>query len=454
MLGYLSLFLLSVFVFIGAYRLSGYELFSPAPLAAIGFSVSLLLSIVGTTRWNSFELSNTTLIIVSLGIISFLIGAVISKQIRFSNKITAPFPKNEKLTKEDNVHIWKYILLVVLVCIAIGIRLRETIEIASLMGLDTSNYANIASIVRQSSETFISAEAMRFGSGYSFIERQFEKIVWACGFVGSFLAASAVSSKSIKRVIPAVILMLSTWVFYIIAGGRGTIMYQIIAFFTIYSIQQYRKQPSEVKRVSNQVLLVGCVVAVICAAGMYFAGALVGRPANDDIIGYVSFYFGGSTPSLEILNETGWPNIGSRGVMTFYNLLSPLYKFNLIDSFPNYSIAWVDAGGNNSNIFTCFARYYLDFGYVGVFVLGALSIVVLSLVYLGARRTGNPFIIIVAGYFSPFIFDMAREEFVFSRMLALSQVFSLVVILAVAAFMILDVRKAIARIGLKMTKQN
>lgn len=106
---------------------------------------------------------------------------------------------------------------------------------------------------------------------------------------------------------------------------------------------------------------------------------------------------------------------------------------------------WVDMGGHGCNIFTGFARYYLDFGLAGVVVLSALSGLLMTLVFDRAQTYGHPLFVVFAGYLAAYAFDFAREEFIFSRLLSPTQFVSVAIMLAITLFLTTSLREDMKR---------
>ena len=143
--------------------------------------------------------------------------------------------------------------------------------------------------------------------------------------------------------------------------------------------------------------------------------------------------------------ETGFPPVPFLGIRTFYYLAAIMYKIGIIQNFPSYSIAWVNLDGNSSNVFTCFGRYYADFGIIGVVILSIAAGFILTAIFNVACRTKYDLFILLSVYISPYVFDMAREEFVFSRLISPTQIIAILIMLLIAYFLLgnnsEDVRK-------------
>ena len=240
-------------------------------------------------------------------------------------------------------------------------------------------------------------------------------------------------------------MLLAAGCFALSKGGRGTIIMYAVAVVAIWYILKLR-DVQDARAFTLRVILACAALAILLAGVLYVTGTLVGRKAGSGFIEYITFYFGGSVPSLQILLDQGAP-AAEPGMRTFYGISNLAYKFGLVDTLPSYSIAWVDAGGHGSNIFTCFARYYLDYGYLGVGVLSLLSGALMAAVYRAARGSNAAWLVAIAGMLSPYVFDMAREEFVFSRLLSIHMPVTIALIALIVLFATRPVVQDVRRIA-------
>lgn len=431
MISYVLLLFACVIAWLASLRVSSCELLAPGPIILLGFGISLTLSLIGWGRWNDVVLSVETICVVLTGLLS-VVAAVFVSSTRpcFSKRII----RWGEFSLPEGRALWKYALLLFAVVFAIVLRVQETYAIAHSLGIAKTGYSEMAAAVRHATAAFMSADAMKLNVGFSFAERQMEKIVIAIGYVSACLMAKAASEKNKTGLICSTVVLASACLFCLVAGGRGNIMYYGISLFVMYSIFAYRKTDDS-KGLTKRLLIVGAAFALIVAVGMYFASAIVGRTARVDIIDYVSFYFGGSIPSLDLLLENYDAPDLPPGVNTFYYLFAPLFKFGVIPSYPNYSLAWYQLGGISSNIFTCFARYYVDFGYIGVAVLSFAATYIMQAFYCLARRNGAAPCVLLAGYIGAYAFDCGREEFIFSRLLSTSHLLILLLAIVILLFM-------------------
>lgn len=444
MTAYLLLLILLLVLFLAALRFSGYMLLAPVPLALLGLSVSLVLAVIGLSSWNHISLEWESVCIVVLGSASLLLGAFLARHLS-DRQIARPSSRGAP-SSTYTAPIWKYALVAAVLIIAIVVRVVETYRIGAELGADMSSYSAVARAVRSSLAGIMSTDGMRFGVGFSFVERQLEKVATVAGYVSAYLLAHNVSNNRRAESVAAAGLLLLSCVFCIAIGGRTAILLYCIALAASLYICLLRKGRSSSK-LAGRFFAIGAVACCIAAAAFYAVSPLIGRPASSGFVEYISFYFGCGTPSLQhLLNSVDLPVVAP-GVRTFYYLFSVPYKLGLIDTYPSYSIAWVDMGGHGCNIFTGFARYYLDFGLPGVMVLSVLAGAFMTLVYRMAANKGKPFLIVFSGYLCAYSFDFAREEFIFSRLLSPTQLFFVVIMFVITLFLTTSLKEDWRRIS-------
>lgn len=439
------LIIVTVIWVISLYKYS-FEILSPASLFQLGIVTSCALALIGKESWNPVsEVNVTTALIIVIGCAAFAVGcfiATVLMKILPQSKLEKPGAKSEaKLAKDVRFKAGKYGIFYAIIVFAIILRIYETFQIAENLGLTTGNYFEATRVVRDETAIFNSAESIRLGVGFSFLERQMEKIAVALGYVSVYLLAVDVSKKhSLKEIIPSLGLLGLSSAFILSTGSRSTILFYVVAFIACYSLISIKDGVSS-RLVSLRVAVFGIIAAIIGSIVFYLMGGLVGRSTSSNIVRYVSFYFGSGVPALQQLIEGGALETTVPGLRSFYYAFSLLYKLGIIDSFPSYSLGWINLGGLDCNVFTGFARYYLDFGMAGVVILSLLAGLILSLMYLMARTTFSPAWILAVCYLTPRFFDMAREEFVFSRLLSSTQLVSILLMIAILAFYYYEPRR-------------
>ena len=432
---YIVLLVVLLAIWVTSFMASGYELMSPVPLALLGLCVSVTLSIVGLFTWNHVELRWEGFSVVATGSVSLLAGSALAN--RLVGKKMTHLPHADE-TSGYVASVWKYYLVMVILVLAIGVRVTETYRIGAEIGADLSSYPAVAKAVRNELAGFMSSEGIRAGVGFSFLERQLEKVATVSGYVSAYLIATHLTARKRRETILSVAMMALACCFCLVTGSRGTALYYAIAFAVCLYICRVRL--GWPKRESVRFFLAGIVVACVAVPLFVLSGAVVGRSVSSGLVEYASFYYGCGTPALQQVLNTGDLQQLAPGVRSFYYLFSVPYKIGLISDYPSYSIAWVDMGGYGCNIFTGFARYYLDFGIMGVVALSVLAALFMTVLYRFARSMGLPVLVVLAGYLGAYAFDFAREEFIFSKLLSPTQFVSVSLMLLITLFLTTSLR--------------
>lgn len=416
-------------------RGSYYELMSPVSLMLLGLFVSFCLATVGYTSWNHITITWKTACVAIFGSLSALIGGLAA--IRLYER--ARGGRGQILGTEDlkvlyEAPVWKYGVVAILLVIAIVVRVTETYKIGAALGVDLSSYSTVSSAVRNALEAINTSEGMLFGTGFSILERQLEKVASAAGFVSVVLLALNCVRGNIRGGLSAAAIFVLSSIFSLVSGSRTAIAYYVVAFLiALFIILVQFGKPA--KRIAA-IMFAACVGAAVGGSVLFYeASALIGREAASGPLEYISFYFGGGLPSFQYILDGGQFAGLAPGVRTFYYLFAVPFKLGLIDAYPSYSIAWVDMGGHPSNIFTGFARYYLDYGIQGVVLLSFVGAFITTIIYMYARSRASVPLAVLAAFLGSYSFDFAREEFVFSRLLSPNQILIVLIMLAIAVFL-------------------
>lgn len=433
---YVILLIGLVIITIIAFYLSHYELLSPMTLVPLGFVLAAVLALIGTSSWNHVELQWNASTIIMVGCIAFVSGCYCVECFpKRSGKISQP-NKSANLPMSDNyVEAYvKYAILVAIILGAIILRVYETYRLGNQFGLKYQSYADLATQVRQHTASFNSNDNIRFGVGFSVIERQMEKIGFLAGYISVFLLISnlmnhTTDKRRLINVALSSLSLLASCIFVLVCGVRANIMYYCMAALLIWFVLVLREKKHTAIWLSMRLLLVLIPLFFIAVVGFYVAGKLIGRVPSSGPVEYISFYLGAGIPSLQWLLD----HIGSvtdvTGSFTLHGIYSLLYKVGIINDLHVYSIQWVNLEGHNSNIFTMFGRYYLDFGWLGVIILSALSGVVYTFLYRWAKHTNAPLVIMLFAWMGVNLFDMAREEYLFSRFLSSTKLVTLALLI-------------------------
>lgn len=456
-MGYLLLAGTILLLFLFFFYIEGWEVLAPAPLCCLAFAVSLILSYIGTNSWNNIDLEPSASVIVLIGCAFFSLGGVlVTKGYRRgylgskAGRTTLRSSMKETGEESRTVALWRYILLLAVVFFAIALRVFETYQLGNKYGIEYTSYWDLSKSVRNATESFMGGSNIKFDEGFSIIGRQLDKFVRATAFVSAFLSARLIygtcfqkKKAQVTKNISSFALVIFSCFYFLICGGRTTILYVCIAFVTVCFILALRDGRNTLKT-SVSLLLLGVLAMLAASVVFYYAAALIGRPAKSGMVDYISFYFGCGTPSLQwLLTDTLGISIDGK---TFFNLNAFLYKFGLVGNPGSSSIDWLWFDSNHaSNIFTAFGGMYFDFGCIGVSVLSFISGAFYTLLYRLGRLRGNIFGIMIYGYLAPTVFDMARKDFFCSNLLSVGQILLILLMVGLLWFLTVDKNDLVAR---------
>ncbi|MCH3943558.1 MAG: oligosaccharide repeat unit polymerase [Atopobiaceae bacterium] len=436
---YCILLLVLALIWILSFRASKYELLAPISLNGLMFCFATLLAIVGLSSWNTVtELSWLVVGIVALGCMAFSIGGVAADHLnarRVSRRV------GERGHREtcggSDVAFWKYLVLYALLIVAIVLRVAETYRIAAEGNQDLSNYVTIAKWVRANYSGTFSTTGVQIGKGFSLFERGFEKIAITSGFVCVFLAVQKIRHREkpdgmISVLFPVIAVFLSC-VFILSTGSRGTVINFVVEALLIWFILDVRDGKSPIL-LARRFLIAGAILFVVSTVALFIMGPLVGRPAGMGIVDYISFYLGCGVPSLQMALDKGLWAGSPLGYHTFYGIYSLLYKIGITSSLTPYAGDFMRLGGHGSNVYTCFFRYYSDFGLPGVLVLGGLGGFLFTTLYDLAKKS-SPIMLVIYAYIGLYLVDLSREDYLSSRLLSSYGLLSLALLVVLAMWM-------------------
>lgn len=436
---YFILFLILIATWAVVFKTTNYDLVSPVSLFLLGMMLSTGFAVLGTLSWNKTTLSIEAFAVTVLGAASFIGGSFLAKSRVSSGK---HFSKKQEIESDYSTPVGKYLIVAAVMVFAIVLRIVETYQLAAEFSINTDSFQSMIKAVRDNTASFQTSDALRLDYGYSFVCRQLSKLVTAVGYVTVVLLAKSAASKAFKKKDLFLLLYIGIVIVYVLLmGGRSSIINMVIAGFIAFVMYKIHWGINK-KKFALQAFGVGSALAVLGIVGFYLMGFAIGRAPSSGIVEYITFYFGGGTPTFQALLDEGYNGAEYLGLNTFYNLYGTFYKFGILGTLErSYSIAWFDMGGHGSNIFGPFARYYLDFGFAGVLILSAIAGFAFEKIYQYAVNNMTAVSLIIYVYIAPNIFDMAREEYFFSRLLSFSLPASILLATAVLIFLGTDLRQ-------------
>ena len=335
-----------------------------APVIVTGtFLFGTFCALANNKLWG-IDLSAETVIIISVGIISFSLGYVAVKQKRI----------NMSLIFANNIDIenWKSIILIFYGVITIILYYSEVKRMASAYG-----YSGGFSMM-MSAFSAVTKYKTTLGAnidGMSGFVNVLYKGLTAIAYVYLYLLVRLVSlPKNVqKKKSKAIIyfLPIAEFVFCTIcSASRLAILKLFVAGALLYFI--FKSADNGWRRVdlsSYRKIILGVLVVAFLFS---YTRGLVGRNNSLDPFSYITAYAGGPIELLDLYlkNPDGATDlIGQETFSAIYSLLfkithNPNFNYSVHKKFRNAA-----TGVTVGNVYTAFRAYYNDFGLLGVLII-------------------------------------------------------------------------------------
>lgn len=389
------------------------DFFSPSFIVCSIYLISSIFALF--TRlfsfWNDIDLSFKTFFIVCLGIGATILGECIVRKV--FNKIN--FKDSFLVLKKYIKNTSNFIRLSNVIKILMGLFIVFSFVIIYYkMASVTGIYSNISKMI----DTYHNGTILYSKDGviYSIgtLLTQLYRLCIVLGYVLIYIVSYNYSKgDKMKNNVVYIIFILIISMLSLIYAGRTQIVTYITAFiFDIFIIKGIHK----FKNISKKSYIKLLILFLGLSVAFFISLPLLGRNSKFNAVEYISFYAGNPIPSLEKAIDTKLFKESSYfGENTFKGPQRILYKLGIVESYDGYEHDWLHFDkGYHSNIFTGFSSYYIDFGYVGVFVLSLISGICISLFYLLVSKYKNCFMISLYSIYFFGIINLFRTEFLFN----------------------------------------
>ncbi len=435
MIYYLILIIVLTGITVGIFKLFK-DFLSPSFLYSIAMLVSVLCSIIGLMFWNNqTNLQFKAIIIVIVAVLSFALGEFIVRTVFKKQKIFKL--KKEKL-KVKKIVVKKYIIAIEIIfiiatCIWFYLDIKRIARIGGYFG---NNLFKIAYHYRKMT-TLVTTELLENGQALNVIVSQMKKMCYILGYINIFILVNnfLLNFKKNYTNITSLIILVGVFFLVLLNGGRMQYFVYILSalFIAVFiSTQKENVKIGDIIRKYWQKMLVGGIG--LCLV-FYLILPLSGRKLDNNIISYLSFYFGAPVPSLNYyLNEEKEENI-VWGQETFQGLQSLFYKLKLSNYIAPITTEWVKFQDKSSqkvytsNIFTSAKRYYNDFGFIGVVLCSMLVGFVFTGIYLLLNHKPKIFLLILYSMYYYMIIDQVRDDLFYASFININLVINVLGIL-------------------------
>lgn len=386
------------------------DFFSPSFLMSFAYLISSIFALL--TRifsfWNDINLTFKTFLIIFLGIGATIIGEL------FARKMVKI--KEKKLIKKEEKHIRFSIIINILMTIFI---IFSFIAIYHKMASVTGIYDDISKMINvyHNGSILYNKDGVIYTIG-TFLT-QFYRLCIVLGYILIYVVSYNYCKKDkIKNNILYLLLITIISFLSLIYAGRTQIITYIMSFiFDIFMIKGIHK----FKNISKKNYIQLSIIFLAIMFAFFMSLPLLGRNSKFNAVEYISFYVGNPIPSLEKAIDTNlFKESKYFGENTFKGPQRILYKFGLIETYDGYQHNWLHFdNGYHNNVFTGLSSYYIDFGYIGIFILSFISGICVSLFYLLVNKYKNYFTIPLYSIYFFGIINQFRAEFLFSNLITL-----------------------------------
>lgn len=356
---YLLLFTIIVLFLISYFVVR--DIFHPVCLMCLTFSLSVFCAILNIEKW-TIDLSGKTILIIIIGIISFLIPGLIAYK---------KFKTTDDRVKDSNYIKYNQTIMFILVIIQLIILLLFALWTANNIG-GISKIFDISAMSKYRFEKSFDQEI----NMPSYISQGI-KFTKALIYIFSFIEIhnKILSNKRNEKKKINILYILSLIMFAIqtiLSGGRSDLVILFISILTmIFMFDCYYSNKAGVKLGKNIVKII--IVTALLLYVFSITRTLVGRTADDNFIDYVTRYFGGPIELFDLYIKNPIAKSDIFGKETLFGINKFLGQIGIIDFPYTLHLEFRSVNGEVlGNVYTCFRRFYQDFGYFGVISLNLL----------------------------------------------------------------------------------
>ncbi len=352
------------------------DLLSPSFLLIAGYIITTICSLYNVERWKS-DISGYMLFIVSLGIISFVVGEEVAGKIKPLRRFTVLPKRNNDLTS----FVWKAstfrCLCLAVICVASTFIVYN--EVVRIAYLNFREWGNLLYNFKENLGDNSMNSAARIGM----------RLTKSVAFISAFLLMNNLTEKKENRrnLLGEISYMVSIITYVIqslMTGSRIAVIMLLVGMIFLYLTLKYIKSGYKVDINIKRIIQAVVGIAIICIL-FFSVQEMVGRmQQSEGPIDYLTTYLGGSYDLFsQYLRENR--NSNRQVVETLSGVVDNLQRYfgtlkNIEFSiYPEFRRA--QTGILIGNTYTGFRNYYNDLGIVGVILFSWLLGFLFSFVY-------------------------------------------------------------------------
>ena len=394
------------------------DLSEPAFLFVAPFLLSTFFVILNYQRWHVEKFSFTTVKIILLGALIWILGAILGKGLFYF------IPKKRINISSANCKICiddiSYIISILIILVSAFFYLFGLVRNS---GIAFSNLKSFMTVIRpmlkdnKISIGMISTQLFSICRALAY--------VFTFAFIWNFVKFKI---KEFRYLLPVICYLIMS----LLTSGRIYLIYYIIYAFTLFFLlaktSNYYSLKDIVKVFIKIIFIIGIALVLFAALAN-----IVGRNTQHSIFGQISVYVGGPLVSFDkFLSNPTSTKSAHFGQETLIGVYQVLGKLGLTDVELNRHLEYVQFGENWGNVYTAFRRYIHDFGFTSAYCLTGLISFVFTFAHeiVAKKRTVRIIYIIYAMLAYP-IPMMVIDDVLLSSMLSINTIYDLIYVIII-----------------------
>lgn len=383
---------------------------SPSFAMCASFSLAFLMAFLGRGSWNTSQLTANALLLIFIGIMSFVISSL---AVSASGSPTAP---NKEIPARYSLRYCREPGVVfIAICTIFGLVVSRAVYTAGRALLQGTYLESEGDNSPLGAYKLANDAGLTAGQSLPFTTFQGMKVSYIISLICLFQITKSAVRPGVHLKGSAFIIPLATNILpWLVLGSRTEPMHILIAAFP-FAVYCRRAQAEAVSARRFWIYLTS-LLAAIPIGFLGVLNLLSGKTNPMSESEYLTFYFGAGIPSLSTVATNVNPTF--RVKETFLGMQQTLQTMGLRESVDTTTSAdWVSFGRFQSNVFTFVRRPYFDYGIVGVIVCAALMGIFCGLIYrmVETRKATNTDFdiryVILLGMFYYLPVESVREDF-------------------------------------------
>lgn len=340
---------------------------TPALSFTLGLFICSVLLSINIERWD-IEIHTETFWLVLGGCMSLTIGSLIYK----GSKKKRPLKVHYEFRP---ISVTRFTMLLLLQFV---LALFQVYFLSRYYGMGSLP----ENLVAHTMAIKFEGDSMKLPYGVGYVIGQTYNMAFVFAFLLPFYIERR--KKYRKQYILCLLNFIATLLISLLSSGRSGMLWMLIAFGTFYFIQIQRKDGS----IKFKMIAQWGILAYIFLMGFQLLGTMIGREDSraDEITDIVIEYCGAEIQNLDDFIRLKDVKTEYWGEITFNSYYQYIDKntglVNLEDRRKEYLYFNERAGYSLGNVYTALQSYYIDFGYIGVFVVCFFIGIVIEFLYL------------------------------------------------------------------------